>query len=159
MNEQEIRQFINEILNKFIGVCVLAGIQINRENIEVEILLAGDAHIPTRLRQGYMAVYIFQDENTYYKVGKVGINSNARYQFQHYKPYSSRSNLARSIINDNNLNGVIEIQNNVESWMKRNLTRINLLIPENILPEKKGKLLLNLLEAFLHCFLNPIYEG
>jgi len=154
MNEQELREYFNEVRESFTKVSELANFQIDIDDIEVEILMAGNTHVPTRLKQGYMAAYIFKNDDICFKVGKVGARSNARYQFQHYNPYSSRSNLARSILNDNDLNLNFENQNNVGEWIKNNITRINLL-----LHEKHKIFLLNLLEAFLQCRLKPRYEG
>ena len=102
------------------------------------------------------AVYIFinEFEGKCYKVGKVGTNSNARYQSQHYTSASSGSNLAKSILNDYSLNDKIEIQENVGTWIKQNTTRINLKLKSN-----RGAFALSLLEAFVQNRLKPKYEG
>ena len=148
---------IENIITDFIKVCKLANVNnIEREDICIEILKNGESHNQKKLPNGQMAVYIFKkpDCDICYKVGKVGANSNARYQVQHYSPNSSNSNLANSILNDPELNDNEEIQLNVGKWIKQNTTRINLL-----LKAEKGILALNLLEAFVQNRLNPIYEG
>ncbi|HEX8561964.1 MAG TPA: hypothetical protein VF676_03185 [Flavobacterium sp.] len=147
---------IQPILEDFIKVCKLAKVDIKIQDITVEILLAGDNHLPKKLPSGKMAVYIFTDPqcNICYKVGKVGRNSNARYQAQHYSPFSSKSNLAKSILNDDEINEIVEVQLDIGSWIRKNTTRTNLLIDA-----QKGILVLNLLEAFVQNRLKPKYEG
>ena len=150
-----IEETIGNIIADFIKVCELAKITMKVEDIIIEKLNAGVEHRPTNLPKGNMAVYIFinEFENCCYKVGKVGENSNARYQSQHYNSESSKSNLAKSIINDYNINHNIEIQQNVGNWIKQNTTRINLK-----LSAEKGVFTLNLLEAFVQNRLKPKYE-
>lgn len=152
MNEETIENIIDD----FIQVCELARVEMTTEDITIEKLTAGENHVPTNLPAGNMAVYIFVNdtENSCYKVGKVGANSNARYQSQHYSASSSKSNLAKSILDDYNLNHLPEIQQNVGSWIKQNTTRINLK-----LSAEKGVFALNLLEAFIQNRLKPKYEG
>lgn len=147
---------IENIIDDFIKVCELAKIEMTKKDITIERLTAGRNHIPTNLPAGNMAVYIFVNdvEENCYKVGKVGANSNARYQSQHYSASSSKSNLAKSILNDYSLNHILEIQENVGTWIKQNTTRINLKLSAN-----KGIFALNLLEAFIQNRLKPKYEG
>jgi hypothetical protein len=147
---------ISEILDDFIEVCKLANIILTKDEIIVEILEAGEKHTAKPLRKGFMAVYIFLNINNdlCYKVGKVGVNSNARFQSQHYSSDSSRSNLATSILNDYELNNNVDIQNNVGMWIKQNTTRINLLLKGDV-----SILTLNLLEVFIQNRLKPKYEG
>jgi hypothetical protein len=73
--------------------------------LDVEYLPA--PHRPKALRPNHGAVYVFAlaDHTTsaagagrVLKVGRVGPNSNARFQSQHYSPGSARSNLANSIV-------------------------------------------------------------
>jgi|SRR5690606_1881834 hypothetical protein len=152
MNEETIENIIAD----FIQVCRLAKVEMKIDDIKIEKLTAGEKHVPTNLPAGNMAVYIFVNdtESCCYKVGKVGVNSNARYQSQHYIASSSKSNLAKSILDDYNLNHLPEIQQNVGSWIKQNTTRINLK-----LSAQKGVFVLNLLEAFIQNRLKPKYEG
>jgi hypothetical protein len=141
---------INNIIDDFIMICQISQINLKKSDIKIEILTPGLNHIPKALPSGHIAVYIFQDNATCYKVGKAHENSNARYQYQHYQPNSSKSNLAKSMISDKNF----VTPDNIDLWIKQNLTRINLLLKKDA-----GILTLNLLEAFLHCRLNPKYEG
>jgi hypothetical protein len=147
---------INEIIKDFVKVCQIAKLDLNENDIRIEPLIAGNEHLPRKLEKNFMAVYIFIDPNyeICYKVGKVGTNSNARYQTQHYSPNSSKSNLAKSLLNDHDRNDNIELQNDVGQWIKDNTTKINLIIST-----EKKVLTLNLLESFVQCRLNPIYEG
>lgn len=141
---------INNIVEDFIRICDISNINLKKSDIRIEILTAGINHMPKALPSGYIAVYIFHDNETYYKVGKAHENSNARYQSQHYNPNSSKSNLAKSILSDKNSIKTDDIG----FWIKQNLTRVNILLRKDV-----GVLTLNLLEAFLHCRLNPKYEG
>lgn len=146
---------ISEIITDFIQVCKLAKVEMSISDIVIETLNAGEEHSPKKLPQGKMAIYIFTDNTgKCYKVGKAGANSNARYQSQHYNPQSAKSNLAKSLMNDYELNNDNLIQTDVSSWIKKNTSRVNLLIDGN-----KGIFILNLLEAFIQNRLNPKYEG
>ena len=156
IQNQSTMNEISKILDDFIEVCKLANIKLSKKEIIVEVLEAGQNHLPKPLPKGFMAVYIFLNSNKdlCYKVGKVGVNSNARFQSQHYSSDSSRNNLATSILNDYELNNNIDIQNNVGMWIKQNTTRINLLLKGDI-----NILTLNLLEVFIQNRLKPKYEG
>ncbi len=150
-------KLIDEVKENFIEICKLAMCEIFSYEIEVEILEAGiSSHIPTKLPEGKMAVYVFMDKDFLkcFKIGKAGANSNARYQSQHYNPNSANSNLALSILDDYEYNNLNEVQRNVGEWIKCNMTRINFLVNS-----EKGILILNMLEAFLQLRLNPKYEG
>ena len=147
---------ISKILDDFIKVCELSRIKLLKEQIKIEVLLAGQNHIQKPLPKGNMAVYIFlnKKEDMCYKVGKVGVNSNARFQSQHYNSESSRSNLAKSILKDNTFDNDIDAQNKVGMWIKENTTRINLYLKGDI-----DILTLTLLEVFIQNRLKPKYEG
>jgi len=145
----------DKIIDDFISICKIAGLKLSKKEIEKTEWHAGEGHKPEKLKKGYMAVYIFTNPlNTEcYKVGKVFKNSNARFQTQHYSPSSSRSNLAKSLLDDYTVNGNFT-QDNISEWIKQNTTRTNLLIDA-----KKAISTLNLLEAFLQVKLDPKYEG
>ena len=147
---------IGIIIDDFIKVCELAKINLDKADIKIECLTAGQDHVPTKLPDNHMAVYIFTNPtgDVCYKVGKVGTNSKARYQTQHYSPTSSKTNLAKSILNDCSLNGDADLQTNVGLWIKQNTCRTNLLLSAD-----KGFLTLSLLEVFIQNRLKPIYEG
>jgi hypothetical protein len=90
-------------------------------------------------------------------VGRVGPNSNARFQSQHYAPASARSNLANSIIKYEVLwpwLGIEHIdENTVRDWMLSNLDRANLYVPAaraDLIPS---------LEMYVRARLESVYEG
>ncbi|MEH7612041.1 hypothetical protein [Gottfriedia acidiceleris] len=133
-------------------ICKLADIELNDHSIIIDD--RGYPHVPRKLPEGYMAIYVFHFENEFIKIGKVGPKSSSRFQSHHYNPKSSKSNLAKSILLDDrmliyNLNDL-----NVGSWIKENIHRVDIFIDESI-----GVFTLNLIEAFLHCKYNPRYEG
>jgi hypothetical protein len=88
-------------------------------------------HIPLALPLNTAAVYIFKWNNHYLKVGKVNPNSNARYQYHHYNPDSSGSNLSKSLLNEPEFQALLG-DGNVGEWLKTNTSRFNILIPENL---------------------------
>jgi hypothetical protein len=144
-----------KLADDFIAVCRIAGIDLKRQDIDLENLAPGEEHRKLRnLPNGKMAVYIFEKApGTILKTGKVFKNSPSRYKYQHYNPASSNSNLAFSLLNDGKYNKKFD-ESTAGGWIKDNIRRINF-----ILPASKGIFTLNLLEAFLHAALNPKYEG
>ncbi len=145
---------LDNIITDFLYACKLAKEPIDISDLRIEILEAGEKHHCLKLPKGEIATYIFLDKHLIecFKVGKVGENSNARFQFQHYSPKSAKSNLAKSILSDNEILGVTE--KNVEQWIKNNTTRVNV-----FLKKEKGIRILNLMETFFQLRLNPKYEG
>lgn len=146
---------IDKIIEDFIVVCKLAQINLTTNDIKKLVWPAGNDHKPVPLLNGHMAVYIFTSPtfDKCYKVGKVFVNSNARYQTQHYSHSSSKSNLAKALLDDYGLNSNFT-PDNIGNWIKQNITRTNLL-----LDAAKGVRILNLLEAFIQLKLDPAYEG
>ncbi|HRX30172.1 MAG: hypothetical protein H6582_00025 [Crocinitomicaceae bacterium] len=144
------------ILYEFIEVCKYANVCLSFKEIICEYLSAGSDHILTSLPSKSMAVYIFMDAKCElcYKVGKVGPKSQARYRNHHYLAKSSKSNLANSLLIDPNFMNNLDVHQDVGNWIRENTTRINI-----VLPREQGMFTLNLLEAFMQCRLNPIYEG
>ncbi|UUZ58704.1 hypothetical protein [Nocardioides sp. B-3] len=107
---------------------------------DVEYLAA--PHKPKALRPGHGAIYVFAlaDDVTseagrgrVLKVGRVGPNSNARFQSQHYSPASSRSNLANSIPGYPALWSWLGIDDmdssTIREWMLTHLDRANVYVP------------------------------
>ncbi len=88
-------------------------------------------------------------------VGKVGSKSNARFQYQHYKPGTAQSTVAGSLISDRILWSYLGIEyideNTVSDWMKKNLDRDHFFLPEN---QKES---LELLEKYLRARLAPVH--
>lgn len=143
---------IDDRINKFLQALALAGVELERAKITIDDL--GCPHKPKGLPKGKMAVYIFEKGGQFLKIGKAGSNSDARFRSQHYSPYRAQSNLARSLLNDPKSAAYQLDESNINSWIKQNIRRIDLLLDEDV-----GIFVLNFLEAFLHCALNPKYEG
>lgn len=130
--------------------------------LEIEVLKA--PHQSFSLPKEKQAIYIFEKNGIFFKIGKVGDKSNARFRYQHYKPNSARSSLAKSILNNRGNKSLREVFNseildslsdeNIEGFIKQNMNRINIYMDIS-----KGEFYLNLLEALLHYRLNPIFEG
>ena len=145
---------VNDLIEDFKKVAKLAGVNIPEGSILVEELIAPHSP-PTSLPSGKMAVYVFFWNDKCLKVGKVGPRSQARYTSHHYNPNSSQSNLARSILQHKEKLGLEEIdESTIGDWIKRNLTRINF-----ILDEELGIPVLSLMEVFFQCRLRPMFEG
>ena len=118
---------------------------------------AGCPHKQSTLPKGYAAVYIFVYESKtkceYLKIGKVNVNSSARFHSQHYG-FSAPSTLAKSICNDDEFCQMGINQENVKEWMLNHLHRVNILIRAD-----QGKAATELVEAMLHYRFRPRYEG
>ena len=141
-------------LNDFRTIAALAGVSLDADDIRIEILKA--PHVaPSKLPAGKMAVYVFSRNDEILKVGKVGPKSHARYTSQHYNVGSAMSTLAGSLLADKELIALVPLdQNNVGSWIRSNVDRVNFIVSM-----KLGIRVLSLLEAFIQCRLKPRYEG
>ena len=143
-----------KILTDFLIVAELAAIEIQPGAIYIEILTMPHRP-PSSLPKGKMAVYVFSDKECVLKVGKIGQKSKARYTSQHYNPHSSNSNLAKSILKDEDAVKKYGVDDgNVSDWIKKNTDRVNFLLDANV-----GMRALTLLEVFIQCRLLPVYEG
>lgn len=130
--------------------------------LEIEVLKA--PHQSFNLPKGNQAIYIFEKDGIFFKIGKVGEKTNNRFRYQHYKPNSNGSTLAKSILNNRENKSLREVFNseilnslsdeNIESFIKQNMNRINIYMDISL-----GEFYLNLLEALLHYRLNPVFEG
>ncbi len=136
------------LIDDYIQVVKLSGLSISKNDIIHQHLPA--PHKPSNLPAGKQAVYIFSfplPSALVLKIGKVGPKSNARFLSQYYNPKSSRSNLAKSLLNNPEVWKLQGIQppneSNVGAWIKRYVDRDNFLIPSS-----KDKLLLSLFEIF-----------
>ncbi len=128
------------------------------DNYGIEDL--GCPHSPKSLPKDCCAVYIFIYKDKILKIGKVNKNSNPRFRYQHYKPESAKSTLAKSICNDNNffVKGINET--NVKDWMLNNLQRINIIVKSDDKGvESNDKAVISLIESMLHYMFRPKYEG
>lgn len=120
---------------------------------EIEYLNKGEK--PKKLPKGKMAIYMFyyEKDKCFLKIGKANKNSNARYSSHHYNPNSSNSNLAKSIVKDDEL--FCDINNdNVKDFIINELTRVNILLDEDL-----GMFVLNLVESLFQYKFQPKYEG
>lgn len=149
-NSTSTKRFMIDDLIKAIN---LTGHKFEKKDIEINDCGYRHTNIQ-KLKANEMAVYTFAKDELFLKVGKVYKNSNMRYCYQHYRPNSSNSNLAKSLLNDldyfnNNLN-----ENSISDWIKENTTRFNLIIDS-----RHGIFVLNFIESFLHLCLQPKYEG
>lgn len=108
------------------------------------------------LPEGKIAVYIFYIEGKcVLKVGKAGPKSGARYSYQHYGIPKNGSTLAKSLLADEDAKRKHGFtKEDVGNWIKAKTKRVNFL-----LDDKDYGPVLNLFEAFVHCRLNPVYEG
>jgi hypothetical protein len=143
---------MKETINNFFEALRLAGVNVDKAKISIDDL--GCPHAPKGLPRGKMAIYTFQKDGEYLKIGKAGPNSDARFRSQHYSPNRAKSNLAKSLLDDpdmapNNLGESI-----IAEWIKNNVQRIDILIDSDT-----NIFVLNFLEAFLHCKFKPKYEG
>lgn len=140
-------------INDMVAAANLAGFQVENNQIQLLIWNAGvNTHIPIALENGMQAVYIFKHHDNYLKVGKAGINSQARYRSHHYGLGRANSSLALSLHNDPNI--ITPQANLIGIWIKSNTTRYNILFDVNL-----GKHFLNFVEAFFILKCNPLYEG
>ena len=143
---------MKETIDKFLEALRLAGVNLNDSKISFDDL--GCPHTPKHMPKGKMAIYTFQRNGQYLKIGKAGSRSNARFRSQHYSPYRANSNLAKSLLNDPDMQSCGLDENNIDEWIKQNIRRVDILIDEDA-----DIFVLNFLEAFLHCAFNPKYEG
>lgn len=150
---------VHGLISDFVTVAGLSGFSIMSADIVHEILYA--PHRPVNLPIGKQAVYVFSLANPHsvvLKVGKVGSNSNARFLSQHYNPKSSNSNLSKSLLKNELTWGKLGINTlsevSVGNWIKQNTDRDNFYINSEF-----GLSLLSLLEVFLQCRLQPVFEG
>ena len=145
---------IAALAENFRKVAELSGIGLSSGDVIAESFPAPHRP-PTRLPAGRMAVYVFCHQERVLKVGKAGPNSEARYTSQHYSPNAARSNLAASLLRQGDEIGIQRLtQANVGDWIRANTDRHNFLLDSD-----QPIRLLTLLEAFLQCRLDPVFEG
>ncbi|MGQ9570958.1 MAG: hypothetical protein ACUVUQ_08990 [Thermodesulfovibrionales bacterium] len=139
-------------IKDFLKAAQLADTKISESQISIQVL--GCPHKPQGLPKGKMAIYAFKFNERFLKIGKAGPNSDARFRSQPYNPKSSQSNLAKSILNDTDMQDYKLNEKNIKDWIKNHVERIDIILDESL-----GIFVLNFLEAFLHCKLKPKYEG
>ena len=140
-----------------------SNIKIQRNMISHNLLKA--PHMPPSLPKGKCAVYIFSlaansrcpaGQNRVLKVGKVGSNSAARFQYQHYKRGSARSTLAGAIESNKILWDYLGIKDNITDfgdWLKNHTDR------DNYFLDGKYYEIVSELEVYLKGILGPVFEG
>lgn len=123
---------------------------------DLEIKISKKPHKPCKLPEGKMAVYAFFYKGICLKVGKAGPKSNARFCSHHYGKNRSKSNLANSILNDNDRDSIgIKLgKERIGKWIQNNLDRVDFLLCAN-----KPIATLNLLEVYFQLHFEPRYEG
>jgi hypothetical protein len=95
-------------------------------------------------------------EKCFLKIGRVGTKSNARFSYQHYDPNHTKSNLAKSLLKDDEMKEKYDLSNeNIGGWIKGNCHRINILFDV----KNTNPFVNELVEACLHYKYNPRYEG
>ena len=144
---------LNALLNDFRKVTAIAKVSLSPDALSFKSLPA--PHTSFNLPNGKSAVYVFIRNGVCLKVGKVGPKSNARFNSQHYNPSSSNSNLAKSIVARQGEIGASGLtESDVGDWIKNNVDRVNF-----FLNDECDIFILGLLESFLQCRLQPIFEG
>jgi hypothetical protein len=145
-----------QLIADFVAVAALAGMPISAGDIRHESLPA--PHKSPQLPRGTCAVYVFSlatDDSVVLKVGKVGPKSGARFGSQHYIAASAKSNLSKSVpagvAHWQRLGISNADESTVGDWLRTNTNRDHFFL--------QGARLTHLLEAFLQCRLNPLFEG
>ena len=149
----------DNLITDFVRVTALAGMPIQTPDLTHELRRA--PHMPRSLPTGVQAVYVFSltsPSNLVLKVGKVGANSNARFQSQHYLPHAAKSTLAKSLLAHPERWSQLGIQTidttTVGGWLRQHTDRDHF-----FLAATQPAFLLSLLEAFLQCRFRPLFEG
>lgn len=154
---------VDEVVAAFIRVAELASVAVEPSQMGREFLPA--PHRRPQLPAGFQGVYVFMLGDRCLKVGKAGPKARARFTSQHYSPNSAPSTLAKSILTSKDLvvaASPLAVPHEVEAlsgetvgaWIEKNTARASLLLPVSF-----GAAPLALLEAFIQCQLNPLFEG
>lgn len=147
---EETKQLIFNILKQ-------VGIAIREEQFKFRN--CGNPHKP-KLPKDNMAIYTFQYNNTFLKIGKCSAKNKSRFYSHHYHPSRNHSNLSKSILRDSDMNYLKSSQSEfltddtVGDWIKMNTTRIDILLDANL-----SIFTINLIESILHSLYHPRYEG
>jgi hypothetical protein len=155
-----------DLIADFVRNAEKKGFSIQESDIAHESLPA--PHKRPSLPKGKCAVYVFSltgqsvteppaGKNCVLKVGRVGPNSNPRFQHQHYKPSSAGSTLAGSVLLATDQWEFLGIKSvnadTVGEWLQSNTDRDHFYLSANNQP------LLEHLEKFLRSRLRPVFEG
>jgi hypothetical protein len=121
---------------------------------KIQVIDRGVPHCTPKWRDGLMAVYTYNFQGEFLKIGKAGPRSEARFRSHHYNPHNAKSTLAASILSDPKMSGYSLNDKTVGNWIKEHCRRIDVMIPVNM-----GIFTLELVEAILHYVYEPRYEG
>jgi len=152
-----------EMIDAFLQVAELAHVSLTSSTVRHELLSAPHKR-PSSLPAGLQGVYAFLLGDRCLKVGKAGPKTQARFTSQHYG-LNAPSTLTKSILaNRQRLVDLLPTGRRDEvatlsevtagAWIERNTARLHI-----FLPTMAGPLPLALLEAFVQCRLNPVFEG
>lgn len=111
-------------------------------------------HQPKTLPHQMMGIYTYWYNGEFLKIGKAGLNSNARFLSQYYNPRSARSTLTASILQDDRMQGIGINESNIGQWIRNNCRRIDILLDSDL-----GIFSLELIKESLHYKYEPVYEG
>lgn len=143
---------LSKSLTLFFEVTKLAGVTLSDDDIKIDCCIN---HKVASLGKNKMAVYVFSFKGDCLKVGKAGPRSQARYISHHYNASSSQSNLSKSLLAHRHEPRFFSVpEDNPGAWIKQNVERVNFILDKSV-----GIPVLNLLESFLQCRLNPCFEG
>ena len=153
----------NELKEAFIAAARLARIEVKPSDVRIELVPAPHRW-PNSLPLGSQAVYCFLLGEGCLKVGKAGPKTQARFTGQHYGD-NAPSTLAKSIIKDRSrMTQLVPEASRTEfealqlgsvgGWLEKNTARLHLFIPDSA-----PSCALDFAEAFLQCWLRPVYEG
>jgi hypothetical protein len=154
---------LEELRNSLDQVLEVAGVKVPHEAIQLQWQAVPHKR-PSSLPAGKQAVYVFFIGQRCMKVGKAGPKSGPRYVSHHYF-CKAPSTLAKSILGSRDqVLAVLEAEKHkqfqdadevsIGKWIEQSTARLNVL-----LPAKAGPHALSLVEAFLQCRLQPIFEG
>ncbi len=118
-------------------------------------------HDKPTTKKDCMYIYSFwhDDFDKPLKIGKDASQSKKRYKSYHYKPDSTNSTLAKSILSNYKMVKKYNVnEKNITAWMHNNLYRINIEMPFYT-EEGFDIFTLELIEAILHYKYKPVFEG
>jgi hypothetical protein len=154
---------LGELKASVLKVATLAAVELPPAEVRLELLPAPHRP-PYALPQGTQAVYAFLVDRGCLKVGKAGPKTEARFTTQPYGLGAPRT-LAESLLRYHalaarllpaeratELEGLTEAS--VGAWLKHNTSRLHLFVPADA-----GALVLTLMEGFMLCRLQPVFEG
>lgn len=153
-------------LNERIKKIEIAFKEMTAIEIETRIMKKGNEHRPSNLAESNQGVYVFYDDDNFFKVGKAGGKSQARWNSHHYcldektpstLPKSIKKNvdIFKKYFSEEKHSEIDRLsKNNIRQWIQDNLSRIEMIIPNNLNPND-----MNLLEAMSIYEFNPLFEG